>query len=132
MLKEYAKRGIVTTALLSFGIIFPRIISFIVLPFFLSHIQLEEFGIWEFYQTFSTLALLIISSCATISLSRFYILYKDDARKQSVAVGNTLLMIIALISTCALTLFAAVKLNFITNEFSILTVCMRLRMHHFH
>lgn len=126
MLKQYVQRGMITTALLSFGIIFPRIISFIVLPFFLSHIQLEDFGIWEFYQTFSTLALLIISSCATISLSRFYILYKDDVHKQSASVGNTLLMIIALMGACALILFMTIKLRIITNEFSILTVCNAL------
>lgn len=92
MLLQYIKRGAYNTLFYGASTAFVRAISFIFLPFFLSRLTITEFGVWDFYQTFFSLGTLVLSSCASTALFRFYFLYKDDVKKQQQVVGNALLI----------------------------------------
>ena len=90
MLLNYIKRGAYNTLTYTASSVFTRIISFFFLPYFLSKLSLNDFGIWDFYQMFFSIGTLVISSSAATGLTRFYLLYKDDREKQRQAIGNAL------------------------------------------
>src|SRR5579859_737549 len=92
MLAAYLKRGMNNTITYACASVITRGISFLFLPYFLSHLSLTEFGIWDFWQTFFSLGSLLLSSCAATAMTRFYLLYKDDAAKQAQSVGNMILL----------------------------------------
>jgi O-antigen/teichoic acid export membrane protein len=98
MLLNYIKRGAYTTFFYGFNSLITRAVSFIFLPYLLSRISLQEFGIWDFYQVFFSTGTLILSSCAASSMIRFYIFYKDNKEKQRQSVGNALVLTFALSS----------------------------------
>lgn len=93
MLKNYIKKGAYNTFIYASASVITRFINFLFLPFFLSKLTLEEFGVWDFYQTLFSYGTLILTSCSTISMLRFYILYKGDEEKQKYCVGNALALV---------------------------------------
>lgn len=110
MLVKYLKRGICNTTAFGFSAILIRAISFIFLPYFLSHLTLAEFGIWDFYQQFFSLGTQILASCAAISLIRFYLLYQDDSLKQKQATGNAFLFVALCSIVCPLVIIIILPL----------------------
>lgn len=93
MLGSYLKRSCYNTFVYSFTSIFSRVVNFFFLPFLLSRLTLAEFGIWDFYQSFFSLSALLLSSCATTSLTRFSFNCHDDEDKAKQVVGNSFLLV---------------------------------------
>lgn len=94
MLGKYIKKATYNTLVFSLSSIISRILSFIFLPYFLSKLSLEEFGIWDFYQVFFSLGTLLLTSSTAGGLTRYYLLYKDNPELQKKTVGNTFLLIL--------------------------------------
>jgi O-antigen/teichoic acid export membrane protein len=90
MLAYYLKRGAYNTLFYGASSAITRAISFLLLPYFLTKLTLEEFGIWDFYQTFFSLGTLLACSCATTAMVRFYLLHQNDPIKKRQAVGNSI------------------------------------------
>lgn len=95
MLAGYLKRGMHNTITYAAASAVTRMLSFLFLPYFLEKLSLKDFGVWDFWQTFFSLGSLLLSSCAALSMTRFYLLYKDDLVKQKQAVGNMLLLCVS-------------------------------------
>lgn len=96
MLGVYLKRGTYITLVFTLSSVLSRALNFAVLPYVLSRLTLEEFGMWDAYQMFFSLATLLLSSVASSGLIRFYITYKNDAQKQSQVIGTALWLVLAL------------------------------------
>jgi len=94
MLARYVKRGAYITFFYTVSSVIVRALNFILLPYFLSRLTLTEFGIWDFYQLFFSTGALLVTSCASTSLFRFYVLYKDDRAKQLQSIGNSFLFVL--------------------------------------
>jgi len=94
MVGKYVKKGAYNTFFLGLYSLITRGISFLFLPFFLNHLSLEEFGIWELYQSFFSLSSLLLASTSSICLTRFFLLYSDDYSRQKKVVSNSVFMIV--------------------------------------
>ncbi len=126
MLVEYIKRGAYITFFYTMSSVIVRTFNFLMLPYFLSHLTLAEFGIWDFYQLFFSTGTLLVTSCASTSLFRFYVLYKDESIKQLQAIGNSFLFVLC--SVLVMALFGYFLFVFHHNysyfsEYASLTVC---------
>ncbi|MGE0206217.1 MAG: lipopolysaccharide biosynthesis protein, partial [Candidatus Babeliales bacterium] len=95
MLKFYVKKGAYNTFFYGLSSLVSRALSFVFLPYFLAKLTLEEFGVWDFYQTFFSIGTLILSSTAATGLIRFFLLYKNDPKKQQAVVGNSLAFVLS-------------------------------------
>lgn len=107
MLLAYVKRSFYNTACYSISSLVVRFVGFLFLPYFVKKLSLADFGIWDFYQLFFSTGILLISSCAATSMSRYYFVYKDDLEKQQQAIGNSLLGVIVLSGTVFVVGYAA-------------------------
>jgi len=96
MLLNYIKQGTYTTFFYGINSLISRGVSFVFLPYLLSRLTLQEFGLWDFYQLFFSTGALIISTCPSASMIRFYIFYKDSKEKQRQSLGNALLLSLTL------------------------------------
>jgi glycosyltransferase involved in cell wall biosynthesis/O-antigen/teichoic acid export membrane protein len=114
MLASYIKRGAYNTFFYGLSSALNRAISFLFFPYFLSILTLTEFGIWDFYQTFSSLGTTALTACASASLIRFYFLYKDDELKQKQSIGNACLMVLIGMMLFLCTIICLTSLNIIT------------------
>lgn len=110
MLISYIKRGAYNSFFYGLSAAINRVINFLFFPYFLSILNLTDFGIWDFYQTFFSLGTTFLTSCASASLIRFYFLYKDDVLKKRQAIGNSCLIV--LISMVVFLLFIFCLLQF--------------------
>ncbi len=124
MLLSYVKRGAYNSFIYSISGIFIRIVSFLFFPYFLSRLTLTEIGIWEFYQLFFSQGTLLLVSCAAISMTRFFLLYKDDPLKQQQAMGNAFLFVLvnALLAPCLI--FGSLYFNIfsLSSDYIIITI----------
>jgi glycosyltransferase involved in cell wall biosynthesis/O-antigen/teichoic acid export membrane protein len=111
MLSHYLKRGAHNSLFYALGSGITRLISFFLLPYFLTTLSLTDFGIWDFYQSFFSLGTLILSSCTAIALTRFYLLYNDNPFKQQQAIGNALLVVVVSSGLFCLGMLAALYLH---------------------
>lgn len=118
MLKQYIKRGASATFFYGASSLVVRGMSFLFLPYFLSHLTLTEFGIWDFYQLFFSTGTLLLSSCAATSMIRFYVLYKEDPLKQAQSIGNSLLFVLSTILVFSLVVFGLLNYSV---QFSVLS-----------
>lgn len=125
MLGSYLKRGANNTIFyaLSSGIV--RVISFVLLPYFLSKLTLAEFGVLDFYQSFFAMGVMMLSSCGSTALVRFYLMYQDDEIRKRQAIGNALLFaltVVALFPIIAFFTLASVNNPFFT--ITIVNICL--------
>ncbi len=121
---HYVKRGASNALCYGTSSIITRIVSFLFLPYFLSKLTLEEFGVWDFYQTFFSLGTLILSSCAATAMMRYYLFYQNEPAKQQQSIGNALLLTLI---TTALFLFILLSISYIAphivnNEYLYITI----------
>jgi glycosyltransferase involved in cell wall biosynthesis len=126
MLGKYIKKASYNTLIFSTSSIISRFFSFLFLPYFLSKLTLEEFGVWEFYQSFFSIGSLILTSSTASGLTRYYLLYKDNLENQLKIIGN------AFITTTLIALAFPIASLFIlwkwfptlyNSEYSIISVC---------
>ena len=87
MLKQYIKKGAYNTFFYSMSSFISRGFSFFFLPYFLSKLTLEEFGIWEFYQTFFSIGTLILTSATASGLTRYYLFFQDQQDRKRFVVS---------------------------------------------
>jgi glycosyltransferase involved in cell wall biosynthesis/O-antigen/teichoic acid export membrane protein len=92
MVLQYLKRGSNSAFFYGLNSFVTRALSFIFLPYFLSHLSLADFGIWDFYQVFFSTGTVLLTSCAATGMIRFFLLYKDDPAEQKKAIGNSFLI----------------------------------------
>ncbi len=91
MIINYIKRGTYNSFFFALSSTLVRAINFLFLPYLLSQLTLEEFGIWDFYQLIFSYSTLLLSSVAATGMIRFYLLYQDDEIKKKQSIGNGLL-----------------------------------------
>lgn len=106
---DYLKRGSYNSFFFGLSSAIVRALNFLFLPYLLSQISLEEFGIWEFYQMLFSYGTLLLSSYAATGMIRFFLLYKDNSLKQMQAIGNSFLA--SFLGACA-TIFTALILYY--------------------
>ena len=78
----YLKKSTLTTLVYTACSTIARAINFILLPYFLSKILLSDFGLWDWYQSWINVGVLIGTSVATLSMARFALLYTNDSIKK--------------------------------------------------
>lgn len=125
MLVQYIKRGAYITFFYTMSTVIVRAFNFIMLPYFLSHLTLAEFGIWDFYQLFFSTGTLLVTSCASTSLFRFYVLYKDDTVKQLQSIGNSFLFVlcsVVVMLLCGYLLFVSGFVHSFFSEYACITL----------
>lgn len=122
MIRVYLKRGAQNSLSYIFSSIIVRGINFIILPFFLARLTLEEFGIWDFYQTFFSLSSMVLASCAATAMTRYYLLFQGHEVRQQQAVGNALLTTICAIG-CFVVSILIYAYGMRIEPFSIYSVC---------
>ncbi len=94
MLVSYIQKSLKNSLVYGLSTIIGRGINFLFLPFFLSNLSLREIGLWDFYQMWQSLGSILISSCATVSMLRFILLYKDDPTRHKYVIGNAFLLML--------------------------------------
>lgn len=125
MLIHYIKKGAYNTFFYALASLATRFINFLFLPFFLSRLTLQEFGVWDFYQTFFSYGTLLLTSCSTISMIRFYILYQGDELKQNYCIGNALVLVFLLfiiLNLLIIGLWIGYPLLFVTYPYVLITI----------
>lgn len=93
-ISQYVKQGSHHALVLAATALFSRGLLFFFLPYILSKFTIAEFGVWDFYQHFLSFGTMVISSGATMALTRFYIVHKDNPDMQRAAVGNACLAVV--------------------------------------
>lgn len=91
LLSSYLKRGTYNVICYAFNTTAIRVLNLLILPYFLTHLSLTDFGIWDFYQMFFSIGSLLTASCASTAMIRFYLHYQHDKDKQNQIVGNSFL-----------------------------------------
>src|SRR5579885_752283 len=94
MLVHYIKRGFYNTLCYGASSLIVRVISFFFLPYFLSKLSLHDFGVWDLYQLLFSWGTLILSSCSSMAIIRYYLMYGHDPIKQKQTVGNAFASVI--------------------------------------
>lgn len=126
MLLRYLKRGAYITFFYTMSSVIVRALNFLLLPYFLSRLTLSEFGIWDFYQLFFSTGTLLVTSCASTSLFRFYVLYKDEPLKQTQAVGNSFLFVLFSVLVMVLSgygIFLCSTSSLFFSDYAFITLC---------
>ena len=90
MILNYLKRGFWNITLLGTSQVFSRVIHVIFLPYFVSHLSLQEFGIWDFHQMLTVMGTSMFTSSMATPLLRFYFYYQKNKSQQNKVIGTTL------------------------------------------
>lgn len=119
MILSYLKRGSYNSLFFGLSSAIVRAINFLFLPYLLSKLSLEEFGIWDFYQMLFSYGTLLLSSCAATGMTRFFLFYKDDSLKQKQAIGNSFFAVFcgALFLCMSAFFFSWTRIGIFTNEY---------------